>query len=72
MPFSCIKYKKEFLKKNFEQPSHSYSTHFSSGITENHKLNYANVDFEFPLEVQQNMERPSRKYGKRNSVVFPF
>ena len=23
------------------------------GITENHKLNYANVDFEFPLEVQQ-------------------
>ena len=26
---------------------------FSVEITENHKLNYANVDFEFPLEVQQ-------------------
>ena len=26
---------------------------FQVGITENHKLNYANVDFEFPLQVQQ-------------------
>ena len=24
---------------------------FHAGITGNHKLNYANVDFEFPLEV---------------------
>ena len=39
-----------FLEK-FEQPSHSNSTRFSNGNTENRKLNYANVDFEFPLEV---------------------
>ena len=26
---------------------------FQVGITGNHKLYYANVDFEFPLEVQQ-------------------
>ena len=26
---------------------------FQVGITENHKLNYTNVDFEFLLEVQQ-------------------
>ena len=26
---------------------------FQVGITENHKLNYANIDFVFPLEVQQ-------------------
>ena len=38
---------------SFEQPSHSDPTCFSVGLTENHKLNYANVDFEFPLQVQQ-------------------
>ena len=26
---------------------------FQVGITENHKLNYANVDFVFPLEDQE-------------------
>ena len=39
-----------FLEK-LEQPSHLYSTRL--GITGNHNLNYANVDSEFPLEVQQ-------------------
>ena len=41
-----------FLEK-FEQPSHCILHAFEEGITGNHNLNYANVDFELPLEVQQ-------------------
>ena len=41
-----------FLEKS-EESAHSYPTRFSSGITRNHKLNYVNVDFEFPSGIQQ-------------------
>ena len=52
-----------FLKK-VEQPC-------QVGITGTHNLNYTNLDYKFPLEVQQ-YGRPSPKYGKRNSAIFSF
>ena len=44
---------------------------FQAGITGNHKLNYANVDFEFPLEVQQ-YGATSSEVRTKNSIVFSF
>ena len=42
-----------YSSKNFSNLLIRIQHAFQVGITGNHKLYYANVDFEFPLEVQQ-------------------
>ena len=52
LQFSCIKPFHNFLK-NLSSLFIRIQHAFQVGISENCKLNYANVHFEFPLEVQQ-------------------